>query len=259
VDHVWIGSEYPALDTTRVIPVGPFVLGLYGGDVTAGATVNEDAAYLWAEEDWEFVVVCDAHGGSDSAELVLKVVQIARPSLQAALACPVSVALPALARLVPDLFTPAAFRHACETLTGETSCLVAVRKGAYLWWMNIGDVRLYAFHPEYARLGQFAVMEPAYFEWIGRVSTFDEAVPCYATGVKRLRQGDNVVFVTTDGLLNAGDDTAGLFNGLWTSRDDLGRGVQDLITRVQAAQGRDSATLVAWRVCVAEVAPYPST
>lgn len=71
--------------------------------------------------------------------------------------------------------------------------------------MNVGDCVLYLFHPDYAKFDQYAVNQRSFFEWIGEVNSFSEPVPCYTTGIKRLRQGRNLILALTDGVLEFGN------------------------------------------------------
>lgn len=262
INHLWLGSREPCLDAPAVTAHGPLVLGRYGGSSSAGAETNEDAALLWAGEGFELVVLADAHAGIDSAVLVMDELAAARDMLTTALAMPPSACFKALDDAVPGIFRAPRFQGASRELAGETAVLTLARKDSYLWWMSVGDIMAYVLHPEYARLGQYAVTTRAFYEWVGRVSTFDEPVASYAHGVKRLRSGANVVLATTDGLLECGDrryeNPAALYRTLWPLRTELQRGVGQLVDWVEASHGRGSVTAVAWTVFAEDGAPYPS-
>jgi serine/threonine protein phosphatase PrpC len=130
-----------------------------------------------------------------------------------------------------------------------------VRRAQFLWWLSIGDCVAYLFHPELARLGQFALNQRQYFEWIGRVNTFELPVPCYTTGVRELRGGRNVLLLATDGLLECGtrpfEEPRTLYRTFFAQPGaipDLAARVAALLGRVHRERGRDSATVIAW-VC----------
>jgi hypothetical protein len=94
--------------------------------------------------------------------------------------------------------------------------------------------------------------------------TFALPVPCFSTGVRELRQGQNVVLLTTDGLLECGTrpfedpcELAGLFM-LGGAVSTLEQAVRAALARVHAERGRDSATVVAWTVDNPVAATQPS-
>lgn len=187
----WVGSELPLLDTPTVIRSGRVVVGRYGGNRGAGAQSNEDGALVWCASDggWEFAALLDAHFSAQSAELVIGTLEAERESLTAILAQPAQAALPALQQRVLGLFTAPEFRARCRQVEGEASCLLFARKGAYLWWLAIGDCVGYLFNEELARLGQFAVNQRIFYEWVGQRNTFDLPAPCYSSGTLLLRSG----------------------------------------------------------------------
>ena len=189
--------------------------------------------------------------------MVIEAVAGAHAELAGTLGRPVASAFPRLQRAVVDLLSSLDGSR----VRGETSCLLVARKGHHVWWLSIGDCVLYVLHPEYARLGQFAVNQRSFFEWIGQVNTFREAVPCFTTGVKRLRGGRNTLVALTDGVLECGNRPFGrperlhaAFSSSAATRD----GVERLLREVRAQRGRDSATVVAWSCTASEPAPYPS-
>src|SRR5690606_5789926 len=104
-------------------------------------------------------------------------------------------------RKLLQLFQEDDFKRACRHVQGETACLIAVRKGKYLYWFSIGDCLLYLFHPELAAFGQYQLNQRQFYEWIGQVNTFEQEVPCFSSGIRELRQGENQLLLTTDGLV----------------------------------------------------------
>ena len=202
----WLGSDAPHLDAPFITACRDMVIGCYGGCTAAGATRNEDGALVWCAEDrrWEFALLLDAHGSAESAGLVLAAIEAEAETITASLSQPVESAFSSLHRHLLALFQSPAFREQCAHVQGETACLICARKNRFLWWLSIGDCLVYLFHPELARLGQFALNQRSFFEWIGRANTFDLPIPCYATGVRELRAGLNRIFMTTDGLIECG-------------------------------------------------------
>lgn len=136
-----------------------------------------------------------------------------------------------------------------------------MRKGRYLWWLNIGDCTLYLLNEEYARLGQYAVNQRSFFEWVGEVNTFDQTVPCYSTGVKPLREGRNVILAVTDGILEFGEHPFEtpevLYNSVFSS-EDIQKQVRDVLGIVHSSKGADSATIIAWNQTCNDPGESPS-
>lgn len=56
---------------------------------------------------------------------------------------------------------------------------------------------MYLLHPEYAKMGQHALNQRSFYEWIGEVNTFTKPVPCYSSGIKRFRKGINSIYGIT--------------------------------------------------------------
>ena len=135
------------------------------------------------------------------------------------------------------------------------------RKEYYLWWLNIGDCLLYLLHSDYAKLGQYAVNQRSFFEWIGEVNSFGETVPCYTTGIKQLRHGRNVILAVTDGVLECGnrpfESPKVLYETVYSS-PSIESKILEVLKTVDAERGTDSATAVVWNYNCDKVGPFPS-
>ncbi len=254
----WVGSEEPLLDTPSVTRCGGrVVIGRYGGNTGAGATKNEDGALVWraAGGAWEFAALLDAHFSAQSAALVVEALGYAHDGIVTLLANPPAAAFAALQQLLLALFTSAEFRARCRQVEGEASCLIFVRRGPFLWWLAVGDCVGYLLHEDLARLGQFAVNQRVFFEWIGQHNTFDLPAPCYTVGTLQLRPGWNTLLMATDGLFEWGSrvyehpgELYRLFAGRGADPAPLEQAAETALRRVHAEQARDSATLLVWRV-----------
>ncbi len=252
----WLGNDAMYLDSPHVTAFGTVAIGCYGGHHEAGADKNEDAALVWCAADgtWEFALLLDAHASADSAALVLVTVAAEEEALVRMLGQPVTTALFATDRHFVQLFGSAQFRARCQELQGETACLICVRKEQFLWWFSVGDCLLALLHPDLAERGQFALNQRSFFEWIGRVNTFALPAPCYSSGVRELRSGTNVIVLTTDGLLeypaspfaDPGEISRWFMPTEPEAAGRLSACVQAALTAVHQAQGRDSATVIAW-------------
>lgn len=250
----WSGGRDGYLDAPGTTTRGHVVLGRYGSSTAAGAAENEDGALVLAGDAWEFAMLLDGHAGGDSAELLVGVVGDEADAIAELLSREPRDAFEALEAHLLALFHSDAFRARCRALWGEAACLLCARRGGFLWWLSIGDCLAYALHPDFARLGQYALNRRAFFQWIGRVNTFELPVPSYNRGVCELRRGWTRIVMVTDGLLEHGsrlfNDPAELYAQLTRgepgSLPDLEANVGTALRRVHDERGRDSATVIAW-------------
>lgn len=212
-------------------------------------------------------MLLDAHGSGESAALVLTTVEAEAPTLMACLEEAIETAFVSLQRHLLALFQSPAFRDACQRVRGETACLICARKERFVWWLSVGDCVAYLFHPELAALGQFALNQRSFYEWIGRASSLDLPAPCFAAGVRELRGGRSAIVMTTDGLLECGTrlfaDPRRLYDQV-ALRDtggevDMEQRLRAALTRVHEDRGRDSATVIAWGCVTDQVGLMPST
>ena len=149
----------------------------------------------------------------------------------------------------------------CKCINGETACLIVVQKEQYLWWMSIGDNLVYLLHPELAELNQFALNQRQFYEWIGKVNTFELDIPCYATGTRLLREGQNYIYLITDGVLECGDrpfENANLLYKTLTEESDISENILKVFKEVHKQKGRDSATVIGWSYFNNYKAPRPT-
>ena len=259
----WVGSEYSFVDEPDVQNFKNLSIGRFGGNSEAGQYKNEDGCLLWADNNnqWEFVMLLDAHNTAESAELVVKRVKESEIEIKKMLNDETDGAyFKKLEHYFASLFVEENFLESCRKVQGETACLIAVRKEKYVWWFSVGDCLLYLFHPELMNFGQFQLNQRQFFEWIGQVNTFDQLVPCYSSGTRELRQGENHLFVTTDGLVECpglpfADPTAIVKSFKGSSNH---QGVEKLLKSIQQKGVRDSTTIVSWKIQIEEKAALAS-
>lgn len=252
----WLGENLPHLDQPHITTCGSMILGCYGGTTSAGSTKNEDGAWLLCSVDasWEFAVLLDAHVTSQSAALIVQWCEYAQSELEQICQHPPAEAIAKLSRYLLHTFSSRSFREAAHSVRGETACLIVFRTAQWVYWFSVGDCVVYVLHPDLMRLGQYALNQRHFYEWIGQVNTFEQAVPCYTSGIRELRNGDHIIVLLTDGVLECGtrqfENPARLADFLkpGTSEGDLESGVRAILDQVRAEIGRDSATLLAWRV-----------
>lgn len=262
-DYQWVGSQKHYVDEVHTeLLNNNIVIGHFGGNSSTGQFKNEDGCLIWInqEEEWEFVIILDAHNTAQSAELVLKTFEKERDSVQQILKLKTGEAFDNISTFILNIFMSESFRETCQNVQGETACLFVVRKGKFLWWLSIGDCILYLFHPELIELGEYQQNHRSYYEWVGQKNTFNLAVPCYSSGRKELRKGESHIFLTTDGLiecpntnLNNPIEIFNYFEG--KSNQD---GVKKLLEEIKGNNVRDSTTIISWKVNFNISATLPS-
>lgn len=257
----WIGSEQSFVDQLDIQQIGPVTLGRFGGNSAAGQTKNEDGCMIWAnaEEDWEFTVLLDAHQTAESAELVVAEIGGLETPINETLKLPVKQAFSQLSEILLAAFDSERFKTACKEVQGETAVLCTARKGKFLWWLSVGDCLLYLFHPELEALGEMQQNHRSFYEWIGKVNTFDLPVPCFSTGAKELRKGINHILLTTDGLVECPNTdfsdplkVAKRFDAVSNAE-----GVTTLLEEIKEKNVRDSTTILSWMIEVESEATRP--
>ncbi|MEH7387847.1 protein phosphatase 2C domain-containing protein [Bacillus sp. JJ1521] len=251
-DYHWVGSQNHFIDTLSVQKQGNIMIGRFGGNTAAGQSKNEDGCLVWQneQEDWEFVILLDAHHTAESAELILQEFVKRKGTIKSLFAGSPKGSFTNIEETILKIFQNPEFLDSCRKVNGSTSCLIVLRKDKFMWWLSVGDCILYLFHPELAKLGQYQVNQRHFFEWIGQVNTFELPVPCYSTGRKELRKGLNHLFLTTDGLLECPglpfDHPEKIQNVFLKGSNEYA--VESLLKTIQSLNVRDSTTIISWFV-----------
>jgi hypothetical protein len=262
-DFSWIGSQENFVDKPNIVHLNHIVVGRYGGNSNAGQYKNEDGCLVWLneKEDWEFVILLDAHNTSESAEIILRQFENESSQIKNLLSLPITQqTFKSVEEKIFNVFQSEEFLSTCRNVKGETACLIVVRKDKYVWWFSVGDCILYLFHPELAALGQYQLNQRQFYEWIGQVNTFEQEVPCYSVGIKELRMGENLLFLTTDGLIECPNEPYSnpidIYNFSFKSKDD--ECILSMLKNIQDNDVRDSTTIVSWKVNISKEATRPS-
>ena len=256
-----MGSDRPLLDEVAVTSLGRVAVGCFGGSTSNKAYKNEDAMYCLQAPDqtWVFSVLLDAHHSSQSAQLLINHLKSKREELTQI--CSLATAFSELEPYIIKLLSEESYREACRSIQGETSCLFCYQSGAYLWWLSIGDCMAFLFHPELAALGQYALNQRQFYEWVGQVNTFDLPVPCYSSGRRQLRPGTNTILLVTDGLLECEggyyESPQPLYHHFINDKPII-HNLNVLLQRMEAWQVRDSTSIICWEASNTAGAQYPS-
>ncbi|WP_378113531.1 protein phosphatase 2C domain-containing protein [Cohnella yongneupensis] len=249
---MWSGSSEPHLDQPHIERFGAISIGRYGGNIRAGADKNEDGLLVLnsPEGSWEFAMVVDAHTSSESAEQVLRAIADIRHEIEAVLRGGIADTFTGLEAKVDAMFRSQSFLERSQSIRGECSCLIVCRKGRYVWWYSVGDCMLFVLHPDFTAFGQTMLNQRHFYEWIGRENTFNDAVPCYSKGTTRLRPGNNVILMATDGFVEPGIAYIDAIKE-WTrigTPQALEQRMDDFLRHLHEVGTKDSTTLLAWSV-----------
>lgn len=262
-DFRWVGSQESFVDKINIKYLNHIVVGRYGGNSNAGQYKNEDGCLVWfnEKEDWEFVMILDAHNTAESAERVLELFENEKDHIKYLLCMAATQKnFQTLEAKMLSMFQSTEFLSICRNVKGETACLIIVRKDKYIWWFSVGDCVLYLFHSELSTLGQYQVNQRQFYEWIGQVNTFEQEVPCYSVGIKELRQGENRLFLTTDGLIECPNEPylnpKNIYNTFANCKE--AESIQILFQTIQENNVRDSTTIITWKVNIVKEATIPS-
>ncbi|MGN4422629.1 PP2C family serine/threonine-protein phosphatase [Bacillus cereus group sp. MYBK30-1] len=260
--YSWVGSREMCLGEVSVKQYGDIVLGKYGGNISAGAKKNEDGALVWSNDHWEFAAILDGHNSAESVDLVVNTIQKEYENINAIMEEPIETVFRSVENHILTVFQSQSFKEECEKVKGETACLISVRKENYIWWLSIGDCLVYVFHEELHKLGQHALNQRHFYEWIGNINTFSLPVPCYSSGIRELRTGKNRIVMVTDGVLECGEriyeNPSNLYKNMSENTKELTDCVQNILNHVHHQLGRDSATIISWDYENDVYATYPS-
>lgn len=152
--------------------------------------------------------------------------------------------------IVIEILTTERAQTRISQVRGETAGLFVFQRGKFLSWISIGDNSLYLLHPQLARLGQYTLTVRNFFEWTGERDSLALSVPCYSSGVRELRQGEQVVALVTDGLLEFGErpyEAPAAFSQAILTSTDLELSLKHMVIEAQKSGAKDSATVIAWR------------
>lgn len=256
--YTWLGRDELHLDNPNINIYGSMIIGCYGGNSSAGAIKNEDAVWCLSSNDWQLGMIFDAHNSSDSVVYLVQLFNTLQPQIEQIMRQKFEYAFPKLQQFLLEILSEQKFRD----VQGETSVLICAHKDGFLWWFCIGDNLVCVLHPELIKLGQCALNQRSFYEWVGEVNTFDLPIACYSLGIRELRQGKNYIIMTTDGLLECGSryfDNPTYFYNHFTQQTNLSYSVQSALKSVHTEHGKDSATIIAWVVENKRDVSYPTS
>lgn len=256
----WVGSEKDYVDERNVQWINRIAVGRFGGNSSAGQTKNEDGCIVWQTDDWELAAILDAHKSAESAELVIRTFELHKEGLSEILSMEGPPKFKQMEDKLLEIFQSDELLAKCRNVTGETACLVVVRKDNYLWWFSVGDCLVYLLHPALIALNQFQLNQRQFFEWIGQVNTFEKPVPCYTSGARELRKGTNLIFMTTDGLLECPGEPYSNPKNLAEALNskELDESISQMFIEIERQNVRDSSTIISWIVEVEKEGSIPS-
>lgn len=258
----WIGSQTNFVDQINILTMSQIEIGRFGGNSAAGQYKNEDGCLIWVDEkgNFEFVAILDAHNSAESAELVINQLLKRKTELHELLTLSYEKTLKQFDKTLLSIFQGEEFLSDCRKVKGETACLIVLRKDKYVRWFSIGDCLSYLFHSELAHLGQYQINQRQFYEWVGQVNTFEQAVPCYSSGIRELRQGRNRIFLTTDGLVECPNvffsNPKEIYDVM--KEHQIHDGIWELLQTIKENNVRDSTTIISWDVNITSDVTKPS-
>jgi len=109
-------------------------------------------------------------------------------------------------------------------------------------------------------MGQYQLNQRQFYEWIGQVNTFEQDVPCYSIGTKELRQGENHLFLTTDGLIECPNNAIANPNDIFNTFSylDEKEAIKSMLDKIRENNVRDSTTIVSWKLDILKSASRAS-
>lgn len=261
-EYSWIGSQANFVDEISIHNINHISIGRFGGNSVAGQYKNEDGCLICVneKENWEFVVILDAHNSAESAELVINQFLKRKTDIYDLLSLSYVQALKGFEKIILNLFQEESFISDCRKVKGETACLIVLRKDKYVRWFSIGDCLSYLFHSEFANLGQYQINQRQFYEWVGQVNTFEQAVPCYSSGIRELRQGINRIFLTTDGLVECPNAPFSNPKKIYAvmKKHQINDGIVELLQTIKDNNVRDSTTIISWDINITSDVTKPS-
>ncbi len=203
---------------------------------------------LESSNDWRLAVIMDAHATNESVITMTELVEDNTDKIHRICDSEVNIAIPELQEFITRLVTSKIAVSKSKEVKGETAALFCFEKNGYLWWLSIGDNSLYVLHKEFNELGQFRLNQRIFYQWYGEKNSLSLQVPCYTSGIIQLREGNSIIIMLTDGVLEIKnrvyEDESELAK-VFESKD-LSVSIREMLTEVKRQKGRDSATVIAW-------------
>lgn len=240
---------------------GPITLGRFGGSTASGATKNEDAAWALWDRAWRMGVVLDAHNGSDSAERVLEILDESADGFRTVLNRNAELGVRDVQRILDGALSSPAVLECLGQCSGETSFIAAVSVGRIVWWFSVGDCFGALIHTDTAQLGGALFTGRQYFQWVGRVNSFETPPAACSSGVIHLRTGSSRIALYSDGCVDVAGSPLGESAGVIALLSDgtPPEAVARALALAAGDYGRDSATILLWDCTNTAPAVVPSS
>ncbi|MCP1123276.1 hypothetical protein NKR74_07995 [Bacillus sp. 3103sda1] len=252
----WTGDEKAYLNEIHVETLGPLSIGLYGGNTEAGTSKSENAVLAWCDPQgtWEFVMIFDAQSTIDRAKHIIDIICKRKEKLLQLFTYPSHLVFHHTHMYLLSLFTDEKFIEESERIQGQTSCLICLRKGNFLYWLSVGECFVYLFHPRLLQCDQGRLNKRQCYERIGRRNIFSAATPCFTSGVRELQEGTNHLVMATDGIIECGERIFEEDHLLYQSlhaEDALHIG--QILDKVDSWKEAKSVTIIGWSVDIENI------
>lgn len=246
---VWNGSIDASIDKVKSMALDHVGVGIFGGASSEGTLKNEDGLIVMTGDDGSvFSVLFDAHATNASVLYLTHEILLKKDLIFKYLNYNTALAIGEIEKFFESWLKSETTLRELKALQGETAFLICLQKGAYLWWLSVGDNSLYALHKEFSELGQYRLNQRVFYQWLGEKNSMDLTVQCYSKGTIQLRQGKTIFVMLTDGVLE-------IEGRPFEDNETLNRYFQDLniedaiekiLSEVEILKGRDNASMIAW-------------
>ncbi|MFP7494643.1 hypothetical protein SFC66_12710 [Terribacillus saccharophilus] len=247
----WNGEIKSYLDQVDLNRYQHVWIGRFGGSIAHGAFKNENGCLIFTGSDWELAVIMGAEHTVESATFIADSLILRQRKIMETLDEDVSSAMKKIDSFLMSMFNSVRFRSTAAKVTGNSSCLISVRKAGYLYWLSIGENALFHLSSSLNRSNSIQLNQQSSFSRIGADNTFDQEVPAYNMGIVPLTKGSNHILLSTIGLQSfpvSPYKSASRLQRTFKQSHSMPYFIQTLLRNAQAAGAAESITLIGWDI-----------
>lgn len=249
--YSWNGEMKSYLDQVDLHRYQHIWIGRFGGSIAHGAYKNEDACLIFTGSDWELAAIMGAEHTVESAAFIADSLILRQRKIIETLEEDVSSAIKKIDSFLMSMFNSVRFRSTAAKVNGNSSCLIAVRKAGYLYWLSIGENALFHLSSISDHSSSIQLNQQNRSSRIGADNTFDQEVPAYNMGIIPLADGSNHILLSTIGLQCfpvSPYKNAFRLQRAFNKSESAPHFLQTLLRNAQAAGAAESITLMCWEI-----------
>ncbi|WP_366248770.1 hypothetical protein [Terribacillus aidingensis] len=250
-NYSWNGEMKSYLDQVDLSGYQHVWIGRFGGSIAHGAYKNENACLILTGSDWELAVVMRAQHTVESAAFIADSLILRQRKITETLDEDVSSAIKKIDSFLMSMFNSVRFRSTAAKVNGNASCLIAVRKAGYLYWLSIGENSLYHLVPSPNHYNSVQLNQQNSAGKIGADNTFDQVVPIFNMGSVPLSSGSNHILLSTIGLQCfpvSPYKSASRLQSAFNKSESMPHFMRTMLANAQAAGAAESITLIGWEI-----------